>query len=556
MAKRRNTSAPPDLLRTEADRVAVSEGCFFDAPAADRVREFFRLFLRHSKGAWAQQAFELLDWQWHDVIRPVFGWKRKDGSRRFRRALIWIPKKNGKSTLVSGINLYLLLADQEPGAEIYTVAADRKQAGIVFDESVRMVKASPGLSSRLEVIQSKKRIAFHQTNSFYEALSADVPTKEGINWHGLSYDELHAIKDRKMFDTLRYGGASRRQPLFFVISTAGYDRQSIGFEQYCRAKEILEGRNPDTSTFAYVAEAGPDDDWAAEETWRKANPSYGITLNSDSFTEDFKEAKLSPAGENTFKRYRLNLWTQQDVRWLRMEDWDRCAAERSVTSLAEAEKLLEGRECWGGLDLASKLDLNAFVLAFPEDDGVILLPYFWVPERAGEERERRNLTSYQTWIKQGWIKQTPGDVVDYDRIFKDIVGDKEAGTPGLVDKFRIQKNAFDPWNAYQLALQLMRECGEEFCEEFRQGYASMNEPTKEFEKLVVAGNLWHLGNPVLRWMAGNVAVESDPAGNLKPSKKKAIDKIDGVVAGIMAVGLSGVRGGESSVYDSRGIEVL
>jgi phage terminase large subunit-like protein len=531
-------SMPADFVRSAADQKAVAEGCWFDPDAAERVRLFFRRFLRHSKGEWAGKPFELLDWQWEDVIKPLFGWKRADGTRRYRRAYIEIPKKNGKSTLCAGISLYLLLGDGEAGAEVYSAAADREQASIVFNEAASMVEASSSLTGKLVVNRSVKRVYYPKGRSWYKALSSESPTKEGLNIHGLIFDELHAQKTRELWDTLRYGGAARRQPLFVSITTAGYDRESICYEQHRYAQGILEGRVEDWEFFAYLAAAADEDDWKDPKIWAKANPSYGITIKESSFVADFKEAEASPSQENAFRRYRLNQWTEQDVRWLQMDRWDACA---------NPLRDLDGRPCYAGLDLASTTDLAALVLLFPDDDGTYdILPFFWAPERAFRERERANKARLDAWGNQGHIEKTPGDVIDYDRIRAKI---RELG-----ERFEVKEIAIDRWNSTQLATQLD---GDGFTViGFGQGFASMTAPTKELEALVLEKRVRHAGHPVLRWNAGNVTVETDAAANLKPSKKKSMEKIDGMVALIMALGQALQRPEHQSIYDSQGIDLL
>jgi phage terminase large subunit-like protein len=507
-----------EWIQSEADERAIAEGCYFDIQAAERVRTFFRQFLRHSKGQWARQPFELLDWQWHQIIAPLFGWKRADGTRRFRRGYIEVPKKNGKSTLFSGLSLYLLAGDREQGAEIYSAAVDRDQASIVYGEAANMVDASPALASRLRVVRSTKRIVFQKTRSFYRALSADVPAKEGLNAHAVLIDELHAQKTRDLWDTLRYAGASRRQPLHLAVTTAGFDRFSICWEQHCYAEQVLSGLIQDSAFFGFIAAAGPDDDWTDPEIWKKANPSFGITIDSDQFAEDCREAQESPAKENSFRRYRLNQWTEQDVRWLSMEKWDACSG-----ALRDD---LEGQECYAGLDLSSTTDLSALVLVFPHEGGSFdVLPFFWVPEEGAKRRARKDRVPYDQWIREGLIDATPGEAIDYDRI--------RASIKTLGERYSIRSIAIDRWNATQLAGQLEQD-GYEIVA-FGQGFASMNWPTKKLEAVVLSGRLRHGGNAVLRWMAGNVSLETDAADNWKPSKKKSRERIDGIVALIMGL---------------------
>jgi phage terminase large subunit-like protein len=508
-----------EWIRSEADERALLEGCTFDLAAAERVRTFFRKFLRHSKGQWANKPFDLLDWQWQEVIAPLFGWKRADGTRRYRRGYIEVPKKNGKSTLFSGLSLYLLVGDREPGAEVYSAAVDRDQASIVFNEAANMVEASDAFDDRLSVIRSTKRITFLQKHSVYRALSADVPAKEGLNAHAVLIDELHAQKNREMWDTLRYAGASRRQPLLLSITTAGFDRHSICWEQHYYAEQVLSGVTDDSAFFALIYAAGIEDDWTDPAVWKKANPGFGITVNADQFAEDCREAQESPAKENSFRRYRLNQWVESETRWLSLEKWDACDAQ--VADLA-------GKPCWAGLDLSSTTDLSAFILLFPIDDHYAVLPFFWVPEEGARRRERRDRAPYMQWIKEGLVQATPGETIDYDRIRKRI---NELG-----QLYSIRQIAIDRWNATQLATQLEGDGFEMVA--FGQGYVSMNSPTKKLEQLVLSEQLAHGGNPVLWWMANNVSLETDAADNWKPSKKKSRERIDGIVALIMALGMA------------------
>jgi phage terminase large subunit-like protein len=515
-------TVPAKWVQSKADELAIDKGCYFDLKAADKVREFFSRFLRHSKGEFAGKPFELLDWQWERFIAPLFGWKRPNGSRRFRRGYCQIAKKNGKSTLASGVAVYLLVADNEPGAEIYSAAADRRQASIVFNEAASMIRKSPALERRLQVRDSRKLIKFPTLDSTYEALSADVATKEGLNAHAVIFDELHSQPNRLLWDALRYAGAARRQPLMLAITTAGYDRESICYEQYTYAKKVLAGTvnngEGDFEYFALIYEADSSGDWKQESQWRKANPSFGATVNADDFATACREAAENPAQENAFKRYRLNLWTEQETRWLSLDLWDACKKQFKPAEVAK-------EECFGALDLASTSDINAFVLWFPKPKRVI--PYFWVPEEMIKLRRKQGKTRIGQWCKSGFIKVTAGNVSDYDIIRDDI---NNVGT-----QYDITKIAIDRWNALQIATQLQSDGFE--IELFGQGFHSMSAPTKEMARLISKQELKHDGNPVLRWMISNVTVETDSAENYKPSKKKSSEKIDGVTSLIMAIGL-------------------
>ena len=280
-------------------------------------------------------------------------------------------------------------------------------------------------------------------------------------------DELHAQKTRDLWDTLRYAGVSRRQPLHLSITTAGFDRHSICYEQHDYALKVLDGTVRDTAFFAYIACAADDDDWTDPEIWRRANPSFGVTIDAEQFAEDCREAQESPAKENSFRRYRLNQWTEQDVRWIKMEKWDACGG---------AVGDLSGKTCFAGLDLSSTTDVSALVLVFPEDDGYSVLPFFWVPEEGARQRERRDRVPYGDWVREGYMEATPGEVVDYDRI--------RARINELGKQYNITQVAIDRWNATQLATQLAGDGFEMVA--FGQGYASMSAPTKKLEEVVLA----------------------------------------------------------------------
>ena len=498
---------------------------YFNTDRASHALEFFGEWLRHSKGKFAGKPFDLLPWQ-IELIAELFGWVRVDDeTRRYRVAYISTAKKSGKSTLLAGIGLYLLVMDGENGAEVYGAAADREQASVVYREAASMVRASPQLSRVLEVIDSRRTIAYRKEASFYRVLSADAFRAEGLNIHGLLFDELHAQKDRRLWDALRYGGAARAQPLLCSITTAGYDRNSICFEQYSYAKAVLRDWQHDPTFFPCIYEADEKDDWTAEDTWPKANPSWGVTIKPEDFAADCREAQLSNTKENAFKRYRLNTWTAQDTRWIKMDAWDSCAAAPPAP--------LEGRECWCGLDLATTFDTSAFIAVFPAEDGYVdVLCRFWIPGDNATERERKDRVPYTVWAKdpKNGLTMTPGNVTDYDVIRRDIVE--------FSKKYNVRQIAIDRWNATQLALQLQGDGLEVIG--FGQGMGSMSSPSKTLEALIASGKVRHGGNSVLAWMAGNASVKVDAAGNIKPVKPKhgSAERIDGIVALVMALGIN------------------
>lgn len=514
------------LSKSEATKQGLDY--YFSSERATHALEFFGGWLRHSKGRFAGKPFDLLDWQ-AAMLAELFGWLRvADDTRRYRVAYISTAKKQGKSTLLAGIGLYLLVMDGENGAEVYGAAADREQASVVYREAASMVRASPQLSRVLEVIDSRRTIAYRKEASFYRVLSADAFRAEGLNIHGLLFDELHAQKDRRLWDALRYGGAAREQPLLCSITTAGYDRNSICYEQYAYAKAVQRDWQHDPSFFPCIHEAAEGDDWTAEETWPKANPSWGVTIKPEDFAADFREAELSNTKENAFRRYRLNQWTQQDTRWIRMETWDACSSGPPGP--------LEKRECWCGLDLATTYDTSAFVAVFPAPDGTYdVLCRFWIPGDNAAERERKDRVPYVRWAndRSTGLVMTDGNVTDFDVIRRDIVQFSKT--------HNVRQIAIDRWNATQLALQLQGD-GLDVVG-FGQGYASMSPAAKQLENLIASAKLRHGGNPVLSWMAGNVSVKMDAAGNIKPIKPQygSSDRIDGIVALVMAIGLHAAK---------------
>jgi phage terminase large subunit-like protein len=518
-----------EWIRSEADERAVTEGCRFDEEAGLYVVEFFERFLRHTLGQWAGTPFKLLDWQRDDIVMPLFGWKRADGTRRYRKAYIEVPKKNGKSTLCGGLALYLLIADGERRAQIYGAAADREQAGIVFGEAANMVQVSGQLSRKLDVVQSTKRIFDKQTNSFFHAISADAYTNEGLNAHAIIFDELHAQKTRDLWDALRYSMASRRQPLLISITTAGYDRESICFEQHSYAENVLKGTFFESSFFGYIRAADVDDDWNSPEVWKKANPSYAITIQADGFEEDYREALQSPAKESSFRRYRLNQWVSHSETWLSTAVWD-------IGKEPFDESMLEGRECYLGIDLARKHDIGAVVLVFPIDEVYYLLPRFFLPENCLVERERHDHVSYSAWVQRGFLTLTPGDVIDYAFIRQQV---KEDGA-----RFKIQEIGYDPWNAELLCNQQLGNEDGFMVVEVRQTMSVMGPATALFEKLLREGHIRHGGHPVLSWMAGNCAVRQDQNENIMPTKRNSTGRIDGIVASI--IGVSRAVAGENA----------
>lgn len=514
----------------------------YDENKAKRVIKFINQ-LKHTKGIWHGVPFDLLDWQ-EKIIKDIFGTIKEDGYRKYNTAYIEIPKKNGKSEIAAAIALYLTCGDSEWGAEVYGCAADKQQASIVFDVAVEMVEQCPALKKRIKPIMSRKRLVYIPTGSFYQVLSAEAYTKHGLNVHGVIFDELHAQPNRQLYDVMTKGsGDARKQPLFFLITTAGNDRNSICYEVHQKAVDILKGKKNAPTFYPVIYGINEADDWSDESNWYKANPSLGHTIEIDKVRASFISANENPAEENLFRQLRLNQWVKQSIRWMPMDTWNKCDFE------VNQEELI-GRECYAGLDLSSSIDITAFVLVFPprnEEEKYIVLPYFWIPAENMHLRVRRDHVPYDVWEKQGFIKTTEGNVIHYGFIEKFI--------EDLGDKYNIKEIAFDRWNATQMA-QNLEDLGFTVVP-FGQGFKFMAPPTKRLMELTLEKKIAHGGNPVLAWMMDNIHVRTDPAGNIKPDKERSTEKIDGAVAMIMALDRA-IRneGGTGSVYDERGILVF
>lgn len=541
MAERR-PAGYPKLKNYKPSRFMLPTS-HYDKPKADRAVKFIEN-LCHTKGKWAGKRFWLLPWQ-EQLIRDIFGIVKPDGYRQLRTAFVEICKKVGKSELAAAVALYLLYADNEPSAEVYGAAADRQQASIVFDVARQMVEMSPALLKRSKLMTATKRIVNYGNSGYYQVLSAEVGGKHGFSVSGLVFDEIHTQPNRQMYDVLTKGSSDARQnPLHFIITTAGTDRHSIAYELHTKAVDILEGRRVDPTFYPVVYGLKDDEDWEDEANWYKVNPSLGYTVDIERLRDAYREAKQNPADEVTFKWLRLNMWVSSTVAWIPDAIFMKGNEEIDLAAL-------EGRDCYGGLDLSSTGDITALVLMFPprdEDEKYILLPFFWVPEETIPQRVKAASVPYDIWERQGYLLSTEGNVIHYDFIEK-FIND-------LAEKYHIVEIAVDRWNATQMIQNLE---GDGFTMvPFGQGFASMSGPTKDFYRLLMEGKIIHGGHPVLRWMAGNVVVDTDPAGNIKVTKAKSKEKIDGIVAAIMALDrcIRNQTEPQGSVYDERGLLVF
>lgn len=513
---------------------------YFDDRRAQFVIDFIRQ-LKHTKGEWHGEPFILLDWQL-ELIKNIFGVIKENGYRQFTTAYVEIGKKQGKTELGAAIALYMLTADGEKGAEVYSCASDRAQASLIYNVAVDMIAQSPALKKRLKIVASQKRVVYPAMNSFYQVLSSEAYSKHGISPTAVLFDETH-VANREMMNVMLHGASdARRQPLNFLITTAGNDLHSIGYELHQKAVDVLGGRKLDYTFYPTIYAAEEEDDWTLPEVWAKANPSLGITVSLEKMEIACENARQNPAEENLFRQLRLCQWVKQSVRWMPMHVWDECKE-----LVVEAD--LIGRECFGGLDLSSTTDITAFVLVFPprsEDEKYIVLPYFWLPEDTLDLRVRRDHVPYDQWHMLGTLMTTEGNVVHYGFIESFI---EELGL-----KYNIKEIAFDRWGAVQMS-QNLEGLGFTVVP-FGQGYKDMSPPTKELMKLTLEKKLAHGGHPVLRWMMDNIFVRTDPAGNIKPDKEKSTEKIDGAVALIMALDRAIRNDNKESVYNGRGILIL
>lgn len=503
------------------------------------VADWIERFCCHTTGEWAGRRLTLEPWQ-RDLVVELFGRVQRDGRRRYRTALIGIPRKNGKSTLAAALALRLLFADREPGAEVYSVAADRDQARIVFGIAKGMVESTPALARNALV--RRNWIEIPRSQSIYRVLSADAPRKHGLNPHAVIFDELHAQPSRELWDVMTSGQGARRQPLTVAITTAGFDRQSICWELFDYGRKVNARVVKDPSFFFRWWGADESAPWDEPATWEAAQPNLGVSVSMDFLEAEARTAKHQPGRQNTFRRLYLNQWTQASSRWIDLGAYDRSAG------LVD-ESTLVGRRCYGGLDLANTTDIAALSWVFPpaETGGQFeALWRFFLPEDALGALDRRTAGQASVWASQGWIQLTEGDVLDHSAVLAQVDRDAQA--------FDVAELAYDRWGMTQLRNDLA-DAGMTVVP-IGQGFASLSPPTKELERLILAGRWRHGGNPVMRWMMDNVVVRQDPAGNIKPDKAKSTEKIDGVVAAVMALDRA-TRHEEpaKSVYEGRGLVV-
>lgn len=512
-----------------------SSGCTFDHDAARHAIQFFEELLHFVEGKKAGQPFLLERWQ-KAIVANLFGWKREDGTRRYREVLIYIGKKQGKSAFAAGLLLLLLVADGEQGAQVFSAASTKEQAALIFKPMVGMIRQEPELRSRLRIYGERgggitRSIVYEATHSSYQCLASDADRADGVNVHAAVIDEVHAHKNHDLSERLRRSTAARQQPVIVYTTTADTNRESLcntllkHGRMVCQNRGISEDGGWDPAFLPAIYEADRADDWELESTWRKANPNLGVTVDREFYVSEIAKARDNPSLLNGFLRFHLNIVTDAEVAMIPMDKWDACATP-ARGNREHALDALAGRECYGGLDLAVKRDMTALTLLFPEDDGGYRVHHwFWIPEASAKLIERRQDVPFSVWARDAWVTITPGNVADYGAVRR--------GVEELARRFIIRELAYDPYSATEMSNELLEE-GVALVES-PQTMLKMSEPTGKFVDLIISGKWRHDGSPVARWQAGNVMAYTDRSGRTRPDKARSANKIDGIVAGIMAL---------------------
>ena len=500
------------------DKPEVIDGWLYDRSKPDLIVDFYANCLKHGTGVHAGQPFELLDWQ-KQIVFDLFGCLHPEtGLRRFTTAYVEVPRKNGKSQFAAGLALWMLCGDGEQGAQVYSAAFTLRQASLVFDMASQMVLADSALSTFCKVRKNTRTIFYENGGSTYRAIPRDDRHAHGLNASSIIFDELHNQPDRKLWDTLQTSRGMRTQPLTIAITTAGHDRSSICYELHKQSRAILDGTSSDPTFYPCIFAAGPDDDWQSEEVWKKANPSLGQTVRMDYLRQECERAKTTASYENTFRNLHLNQWTEQSVRWLPMKAWDDC----------EGEIPSEPLDWYAGIDLAETRDVPAVVLSAEHEGIVYIKPFLFMPADDISVRAEQDTQVLHNWADQGFIERLPGESVNARNLLPKIIE--------IIEAYEVRTIAFDPYKSRELINDLI-EYGypEDQLIKFRQNMENFAEPCRAFLDLITTRRLRHDGNQALRWMAANVVTFQDGNGNVKPMKNRSQDKIDGIVAAIMAV---------------------
>lgn len=545
--------------RSESDERAVRNGYRFNEALANHFLDFCRKHIQHSKGEWAGQPFEATDWQRENIFYPIFGWVDQDGLRRFRRTYIEIPKKNYKSTSAAAVGVYMLCGDEEPGAEIYSLGADKDQARVVHNEAISMVEASEALAEVVSINRSTYAISYKKTNSVYRALSASPRGKHGINIHCAIADELHEWHGDELWNAIRFGFRARRQPLLFVITNAGDDTNSICYKQREYAQSVLSGYEKNDRFLALIC-AVPREEADRElqavldgadtlPVARKCNPGLGHVIKEQNLVEEIREAAATPGETPNLLRLTYGVWAVGSEPWLDHARWNACKEDFGGLlwdgSAWTYSGPLDDQTCWAALDLSKNRDLTAFALAFPDGEIVRQLVAYWMPEDTAEER--RHLFDYLDWARAGFVRLLPGQVIDYAELERDLLQ--------IAGLFDVREILYDPWQAEPMR-QRLYAAGYE-CVKFEQSARNFSSPTEDFERLLLDGKLRHSDNRLLNWQASHVEVKVDVNKNKRPVKRKPGDPrtVDGIVAAIMALAGALKAAEETNYYDEHELEV-
>jgi phage terminase large subunit-like protein len=516
----------------------AARGLHFDAAAAQHAIDFFPMVLRHYKGEWAGQSIELEAWE-QFVVGAAFGWKREDGTRRFREVYLEVAKKNGKTLLAAGIAILLAFFDGEPGAEVYSIATKRDQARFVWNDSKAMIGKSPSLARRIRAFALT--LLDESSNSFFRPLGRESgEAEQGINAHGGVIDELHVIDDRDAIDNIETSMSARRQPMLWKITTAGKKRVSVWADERADALAVVQGRATDDSMLVLIYTldttldgAAHDDDPFDEANWPKSNPNLGVSVSIDYLRDQAAKAKRSPARLAGFLQLRMNVPTKVGAKGIDLDVWDE-GTDLLTNDAGEQESYDEwvqrrapkGLLGYGGLDLGSVLDLTADIYVFRvDDDQVAVVCRFFCPEEGIQQRSSHDGVPYAQWANDGWLIATPGETTDYAFVRETIKTD--AAT------WQLDEIGYDKWNATQIATELAQDGATMVA--IPQTHAGLSPGWREMDKLLIEGKLLHGGHPILRWMASNVEVETDAQGNQKPSKSKSSERIDGIAGLNMAI---------------------
>ncbi|WP_170019200.1 terminase TerL endonuclease subunit [Campylobacter sp. RM16190] len=512
-----------DIIKQKQDELASSP-FYIDEKLALKAINFITL-LKHTTGRYAGVKFQLLPFQIEFIIDVIATYRKDTKTRRYQTALLFLPRKNGKTELIAAILLFFLFIDAEQGKEIYCAANETEQAKIIFNATITMLKQNISLIKKSKIFKSTKTIEKNgEFLDFVKVLTANADTKDGLKPYVFVYDELHAAKDGELWRVLEEGQINRDSPLAFIISTAGYNLQGVMKQKYDYAKQAKAGIIEDDSFYSMIFEADPGK-WQDENEWVKANPALGYGVKLENLRIRYKKALSSGEEEMAFKTKHLNIWCNSSTSWINDAVW------QNNIHQGFNDSDFRGVNCYAGLDLSSTTDITAYVVICELGGFLHIFPHFWIPEDNARERSRRDRVPYIDWINKGLIKQTPGNVVDYDFVERDILQ--------INEKFNIKETAYDRWNSTKIITNLTNEGLN--LSPFGQGYASMSAPTKAIQTLALAGKINHFGNPILRWMISNVEIIRDSAENIKADKSKSRERIDGVVALVMAYAIKTIN---------------